>query len=77
VHKSTGVTSIEQWLSSKTIVKLGGVGAGSATDDIPKVLAPAIGLPMQLVYGYKGTADVRLAFGSGEVERILQLLGIF
>jgi tripartite-type tricarboxylate transporter receptor subunit TctC len=67
VHKSTGITSIEQWLSSKTPVKLGGVGIGSATDDIPKVLAAAIGLPIQLVSGYKGTADVRLAFNSQEV----------
>jgi tripartite-type tricarboxylate transporter receptor subunit TctC len=67
VHKSTGLTGIEQWLSSKTAVKLGGVGVGSATDDIPKVLAAAIGLPMQLVSGYKGTADVRLAFNSQEV----------
>ncbi|MEX0804074.1 MAG: tripartite tricarboxylate transporter substrate-binding protein [Candidatus Binatia bacterium] len=70
VAKSTGITSIEQWLSSKTIVKLGGVGAGSATDDIPKVLAIAIGLPIQLVSGYKGTADVRLAFSSGEVQGV-------
>jgi tripartite-type tricarboxylate transporter receptor subunit TctC len=68
--KSTGITSIEQWLSSKTPVKLGGVGAGSATDDIPKVLAATIGLPMQLVSGYKGTADVRLAFNSGEINGI-------
>jgi tripartite-type tricarboxylate transporter receptor subunit TctC len=67
VHKSTGITSIEQWLASKTPVKLGGVGVGSATDDIPKVLAAAIGLPMQLVSGYKGTADVRLAFDSQEI----------
>jgi len=67
VHKSTGITSIEQWLSSKTAVKLGGVGIGSATDDIPKVLGAAIGLPFQLVSGYKGTADVRLAFNSGEI----------
>jgi tripartite-type tricarboxylate transporter receptor subunit TctC len=66
-HKSTGITSIEQWLASKTPVKLGGVGVGSATDDIPKVLAAAIGLPMQLVSGYKGTADVRLAFNSQEI----------
>ena len=66
-HKSTGITSIEQWLSAKTPVKLGGVGVGSATDDIPKVLAATIGLPMQLVSGYKGTADVRLAFNSQEV----------
>ncbi|HEX2932018.1 MAG TPA: hypothetical protein VHV54_19985, partial [Candidatus Binatia bacterium] len=67
VHKSTGITSIEQWLSSKTVVKLGGVGVGSATDDIPKVLGAAIGLPFQLVSGYKGTADVRLAFNSQEI----------
>jgi tripartite-type tricarboxylate transporter receptor subunit TctC len=70
VSKNTGITSIDQWLANKTIVKLGGVGAGSATDDIPKVLAVAIGLPMQLVSGYKGTADVRLAFASGEVTGV-------
>lgn len=70
VHKSTGITSIEQWLSSKTVVKLGGVGVGSATDDIPKVLAAAIGLPVQIVSGYSGTATVRLAFNSGEVQGV-------
>lgn len=70
VSKTSGITSIEQWLSSKTQVKLGGVGAGSATDDIPKVLAATIGLPMQLVSGYKGTADVRLAFNSDEVQGV-------
>ncbi|HWP57755.1 MAG TPA: tripartite tricarboxylate transporter substrate-binding protein [Candidatus Acidoferrales bacterium] len=68
--KSTGITSMDQWLASKTVVKLGGVGAGSATDDIPKVLMAAIGLPAQLVSGYKGTADVRLAFNSGEVQGV-------
>ena len=70
VNKSTGITGMDQWLSSKSVVKLGGVGAGSATDDIPKVLAATIGLPMQLVSGYKGTADVRLAFDGGEVTGI-------
>lgn len=67
VSKKTGVTSMDQWLKSKTIVKLGGVGVGSATDDIPKVLMATIGLPVQLVSGFKGTADVRLAYDSGEV----------
>jgi tripartite-type tricarboxylate transporter receptor subunit TctC len=70
LHKSTGITSMDQWLSSKTVVKLGGVGVGSATDDIPKVLAATIGLPIQLVSGYKGTADVRLAFNSGEIHGV-------
>jgi tripartite-type tricarboxylate transporter receptor subunit TctC len=70
VSKSTGITSIDQWLKAKTVVKLGGVGPGSATDDIPKVLREAIGLPAQVVTGYKGTADVRLAFQGGEVQGI-------
>jgi tripartite-type tricarboxylate transporter receptor subunit TctC len=68
--KNTGLSSMEQWLESKTVVKLGGVGAGSATDDIPKVLMATIGLPAQLVSGYKGTADVRLAYNSGEVQGV-------
>jgi tripartite-type tricarboxylate transporter receptor subunit TctC len=70
VSKKTGITSMDQWLASKTVIKLGGVGAGSATDDIPKVLMATIGLPAQLVSGYKGTADVRLAYDSGEVQGV-------
>ena len=70
ISKALGITNIEQWLSSKTVVKLGGVGPGSATDDIPKILKEAIGLPAQLVTGYKGTADIRLAFHSGELHGV-------
>lgn len=68
--KNTGVSTMDQWMSSKTVVKLGGVGVGSATDDIPKVLMATIGLPAQIVSGYKGTADVRLAYDSGEVQGV-------
>jgi tripartite-type tricarboxylate transporter receptor subunit TctC len=70
ISKSVGITNIDQWLKSKTLVKLGGVGPGSATDDIPKILKEAIGLPVQVVTGYKGTADVRMAFQSGEVQGV-------
>src|SRR6478672_13250990 len=62
ISKKTGITTMDQWMSSKTVLKLGGVGAGSATDDIPKVLKETIGLPVQLVSGYTGTATVRLAY---------------
>jgi tripartite-type tricarboxylate transporter receptor subunit TctC len=68
--KNTGLSSMDQWMASKTIVKLGGVGAGSATDDIPKVLKETIGLPVQIVSGYSGTATVRLAYDSGEVQGV-------
>ena len=77
ISKAIGITSMDQWLSSKTVVKLGGVGVGSATDDIPKVLAATIGLPMQLVTGFKGTADVRLAFNSGEIQGVCNSLESF
>jgi tripartite-type tricarboxylate transporter receptor subunit TctC len=70
ISKKTGITSTDQWIASKTVVKFGGVGAGSATDDIPKVLMAAIGLPVQLVSGFKGTADIRLAFNSGEIQGV-------
>jgi tripartite-type tricarboxylate transporter receptor subunit TctC len=70
LSRATGITSMEQWLTSKKIVKIGGIGAGSATDDIPKILAATIGLPLQVVAGYKGTSDVRLAFNSGEIDGI-------
>jgi tripartite-type tricarboxylate transporter receptor subunit TctC len=67
VAKTTGITDIEQWLSSKTAVKFGAIAAGDGTYDIPKVAEVALGLPIQVVSGYKGTAPIRLAFNSGEV----------
>jgi len=70
VSRASGITSAEQWIASKTVVKFGGVGPGSATDDVPKLLMATIGLPVQLVSGYKGTADIKLAFNSGEVHGV-------
>jgi tripartite-type tricarboxylate transporter receptor subunit TctC len=70
ISKKLGITAIDQWLASKTVVKLGGVGVGSATDDIPKVLKETIGLPLQVVSGYSGTSTVRLAYNSGEVQGV-------
>jgi tripartite-type tricarboxylate transporter receptor subunit TctC len=65
--KASGITSLESWLAAKAPVKIGGTAPGSATDDIPAVLQAALGLPLQVVSGYKGTAEIRLAADSGEV----------
>jgi tripartite-type tricarboxylate transporter receptor subunit TctC len=70
VHKSTGITDVEKWIASKQVIKFGGVATGSGSDDVPHVLKATLGLPLQLVSGYKGTADVRMAFNSGEVAGI-------
>lgn len=68
VSRASGITSMEHWLAAKTPVKLGGIAPGTATSDIPRILISALGLPAQVVDGYKGTADVRLAFNSGEIQ---------
>jgi tripartite-type tricarboxylate transporter receptor subunit TctC len=68
LNQKTGLTSAEQWLASKTLMKLGGSAPGAPTDDVPKVLKEAIGLPMRLITGYKGTADIRVAVESGEID---------
>jgi tripartite-type tricarboxylate transporter receptor subunit TctC len=65
--KASGITSVEKWFASKTPVKLGGTAPGSTTDDVPKILREAIGLPLQVVAGYKGTAEIRLAADGGEL----------
>ena len=70
VAKSTGIASIDQWKASGTVLKIGGVAPGGGTDDIPKVLKTTLGLPLQMVSGYKGTSPVRLAFNAGEVHGI-------
>lgn len=67
LRKESGITSAEKWFASKAPVKLGGTAPGSTTDDVPKVLRATIGLPIQIVSGYKGTADIRLAADSGEL----------
>jgi tripartite-type tricarboxylate transporter receptor subunit TctC len=70
VSKAAGVSSIEQWLSSKTTLKFGGVGPGAGTDDVTKVVRATVGVPIQLISGYKGTADIRLAIAAGELHGV-------
>jgi tripartite-type tricarboxylate transporter receptor subunit TctC len=64
--KASGITSVERWLASKTPVKVGGIGGG-APDDMARMLTATTALPIQLVSGYKGTAEIRLAAESGEL----------
>lgn len=67
LSKASGITDIDKWTASKTPVKLGGIGLGVSTDNVIKVVRAALGLPIQLVSGYKGMADIRLATESGEI----------
>jgi tripartite-type tricarboxylate transporter receptor subunit TctC len=68
LSRKTGVTTADQWLAAKTVFKLAGSAPGATTDDVAKVLKEAIGFPLRLIAGYKGTADMRVAVESGEVD---------
>lgn len=47
---------------------LGGTGPGAATDDYPKLMTALAGANIRLVSGYQGTAQIRLATESREVD---------
>ncbi len=65
--KASGITTFDALRNAKTPVKLGGVAPGDTTYNTAKLLVAALKLPIQLVAGYKGTAEVRLAAEAGEV----------
>jgi tripartite-type tricarboxylate transporter receptor subunit TctC len=65
--KASGITSVEKWMAAKTPVKLGSTAPGTSTDNTARILRVLLGLPIQPVTGYKGTAEIRLAAESGEI----------
>jgi tripartite-type tricarboxylate transporter receptor subunit TctC len=67
LSKASGITSMEKWFAAKEPLKFGGVGPGGGASDNARVLHAALGLPIKVVDGYKGTADIRLAAESGEL----------
>lgn len=67
LRKETGITNIDQWMAAKIPVKMGGLGPGNSTSDAVRIAKATLNLPIQLVEGYKGTADVRLAADAGEL----------
>jgi tripartite-type tricarboxylate transporter receptor subunit TctC len=68
LRKESGIANIDQWFAAKTPVKIGGLGPGNSISDVPRVVKATLNLPIQLVEGYKGTADVRLAADGGELQ---------
>lgn len=64
----SGIRTAQDWLKAKTKVKLGAIGPGTSGTDDTKLLAAATDFPLQLVEGYKGTADIRIAAEQGELD---------
>jgi tripartite-type tricarboxylate transporter receptor subunit TctC len=73
MSKASGITGADKWMASPTPIKMGATPPGSTPYDNAAVLKEATGLPMQLVSGYKGTAEIRLAIDAGEVAGLCGL----
>jgi tripartite-type tricarboxylate transporter receptor subunit TctC len=69
---STGITSLERWRNSPRPLKLGATGRDSIMYVFPALLSGTLGIRSQIVNGYKGTTEVRLAIASGELDGACQ-----
>jgi tripartite-type tricarboxylate transporter receptor subunit TctC len=67
-NDKSGIATMNDWLNAKRPAKISSIGPGTSTSDIPKLLKAALNLPLDVLDGYKGGADARLAVESGEVD---------
>lgn len=66
--KASGIDSVEKWLAAKVAPRLGATAPGTGGHDVSRILHATLGLPMQLVLGYKSTGDMRVAVERGELN---------
>ena len=64
----SGKTTWKDVINSKEPIKIGATRAGSTGHDIPAILNKAMGTKFKIVTGYRGTATIRLALESREVD---------
>jgi tripartite-type tricarboxylate transporter receptor subunit TctC len=64
----TGLKTLDDVLKSKKILKMGSTGAGSTTDDLPRLLKGLLGAKLDVVAGFKGTSAVRVSMQRKELD---------
>lgn len=64
----SGVKNLEEWAAAKRPMKIGSLGPGNATSALPLLLKAVLGLPINVIEGFKGTSDIRLSAESGEID---------
>ena len=65
--KASGITDLESWKTAKQPVPLGALAVGTVGYNQPKILKDFAGLPIQIVSGYRGSAEIQLAAERGEL----------
>ncbi|HEY5544242.1 MAG TPA: tripartite tricarboxylate transporter substrate-binding protein [Candidatus Binatia bacterium] len=67
-NQQSGIKTVDDWFASKRPMKIASIGPGTSLSDVPKLLKAALNLPLEMVEGYKGGAEARLAVENGEVD---------
>jgi tripartite-type tricarboxylate transporter receptor subunit TctC len=68
VTKKRNITKLDELLGPKSKQVSMGAIPGSTVEHAPILVRDVLGANLKVVSGYKGTADVRLAMDSGEVD---------
>ncbi|HEX2228944.1 MAG TPA: tripartite tricarboxylate transporter substrate-binding protein [Candidatus Binatia bacterium] len=68
VTKKAGITKFDELIGPKSKQVSMGAIPGSTVEHAPILARDVLGANLKVVSGYKGTADVRLALDSGEVD---------
>ena len=67
-NRESGIKTVDDWFAAKKPVKISSIGPGTGLSDVPKLLKASLGLPLEVVEGYKGGAEARVAVENGEVD---------
>lgn len=67
-NEQSGIRTVDDWFAAKRPMKIASIGPGTSLSDVPKLLKAALKLPLDMVEGFKGGAEARLAVESGEVD---------
>ncbi|MGE0449173.1 MAG: hypothetical protein AB7Q29_06260 [Vicinamibacterales bacterium] len=64
----SGIASVEDWRRAAVPPRLATTGGRSLSFIVARLVVTALGLPAQIVSGYAGLAEMRLALQNGEVD---------
>jgi tripartite-type tricarboxylate transporter receptor subunit TctC len=64
----TGDKNLEDVLHSKKQLRMGSTGAGSTTDDLPRLMIGLMRAPFKVIRGYKGTSRIRIGMQRKELD---------
>jgi tripartite-type tricarboxylate transporter receptor subunit TctC len=69
-RRDSGVSSLEAWRASPRPLRMGATVPDGSMAFLARLLATTLSLPTQVVTGYPGSTEVRLALASGELDGV-------